>query len=313
MKLYTLLLGLALFIIGFIAYPFATAPRPSAPENFTRHGDPVLIPDLGWERTGVFEPTVMHDGELWRMWYGGGSGDTCAIGYAESIDGIAWSKHGDPVVGFGNGGVDGVACRNYVYKHGGTYYMLFADGLGANGESIYLATSADGIVWNAEPDPVLRPGTWDVSLATTCFWYEKDRSRWVVLYDSMNRNLVWETGLATGIDLRSLEKHPEPLRTLQVAAGGMYGGCSVHREGDIYRMWYHAAPNAGNLPTDIYEATSTDLVNWQRVRNDPVLRRAAWYEVDQVADASVVGTRLYYSGNDNVGFYEGWIALAYVR
>lgn len=57
--------------------------------------NPVLnVGPSAWESGGVEGPTVIFDGGNYRMWYGGTQGDDERIGYAESADGIAWSKAG---------------------------------------------------------------------------------------------------------------------------------------------------------------------------------------------------------------------------
>ena len=49
-------------------------------------------------------------------------------------------------------------------------------------------------------------------------------------------------------------------------------------------MWYHATNNSGGLPTDIYHATSSNLLLWN-VTVGPVLRHLGdgSFEFDQVA------------------------------
>jgi len=64
-----------------------------------------------------------------------------------------------------------------------------------------------------------------------------------------------------------------------------------------YNIWYHAGAN-GNLPTDIYHATSSDLINWSVTPNTPVLSHrgtGAGFAFDQVADPSplTVGNLAY--------------------
>lgn len=82
----------------------------------------------------------------------------------------------------------------------------------------------------------------------------------------------------------------------------MTGGPWVFRALDGYELWYHAS-TGGVLPTDIYHARSSDLMNWTVDSTGPALRRTEGWEVDQVADPSLVEaggqTFLFYDGDDN--------------
>lgn len=52
-------------------------------------GNPVLWPSELWEgHTAVIYGSVLRDGDKYRMWYHGGAG----VSYAESADGIRWTK-----------------------------------------------------------------------------------------------------------------------------------------------------------------------------------------------------------------------------
>lgn len=64
--------------------------------HFTRTSDtPVIAPDVEWENTSTMNPSVIWEEEtqLFKMWYCAGSQyEPRAIGYAESPDGIYWTK-----------------------------------------------------------------------------------------------------------------------------------------------------------------------------------------------------------------------------
>lgn len=64
--------------------------------HFVRTGDdPVLQADQPWEKQAVMCPSVLWDAESkrFRMWYSGGEQyEPTAIGYAESSDGLVWTK-----------------------------------------------------------------------------------------------------------------------------------------------------------------------------------------------------------------------------
>ena len=57
----------------------------------------VVVPlgsDGSSENADVFYPSVILDGNTYKMWYGGFDGSHARIHYATSTDGITWDKHG---------------------------------------------------------------------------------------------------------------------------------------------------------------------------------------------------------------------------
>ncbi|MBN1137101.1 MAG: hypothetical protein JXM73_10965 [Anaerolineae bacterium] len=53
-------------------------------------GNPVL--SEGWDGGGMQPPTVLLDGDTYKMWAASGAGSTAGIGYFESTDGIEWMQ-----------------------------------------------------------------------------------------------------------------------------------------------------------------------------------------------------------------------------
>ncbi len=150
---------------------------------WTKHPTPVLEATLPWEQSfdaggfmvgGVLEPSVLVEGDTWRLWYTafGHEGDAVAyarIGYAESADGVTWTKHPEPV--FLGQGVDfdlaGVS-HTHVIKDPTDGYHLFYVGIGLD-EDLRLghAWSADGLAWEPNPaNPIIEgvAGEWDARL-----------------------------------------------------------------------------------------------------------------------------------------------------
>lgn len=108
-------------------------------------------PPGNWDSLLVGRPSVLVEGDLFRMWYDGRqdlplnapasnvpkSKDSIrAVGYATSRDGIHWTRpHSAPVFGDNAGGVDVVRLLD-------GYAMVYE---GRNGTR--LATSTDGLAW----------------------------------------------------------------------------------------------------------------------------------------------------------------------
>ena len=158
---------------------------------------PVLTEDPAgsWDAGGAYNPCVIRDGSLYRMWYQGFS-DWSRIGYAESADGVSWSKHPQPVLNLGPAGSPdeyGVG-EPTVLKEGNEFKMWYGCYDGWQWR-ICLASSPDGRAWTRQPDnPVLDVGpewAWDEWFASApavvkmrdgyvmyyggVDWYEKSR------------------------------------------------------------------------------------------------------------------------------------------
>ncbi|UCE39257.1 MAG: hypothetical protein JSW00_08580, partial [Thermoplasmata archaeon] len=64
--------------------------------NWNRYpGNPII--DLGppnsWEEVSIHATTVIHDGSTYHMWYSAENSTTHRIGYANSINGLDWTRH----------------------------------------------------------------------------------------------------------------------------------------------------------------------------------------------------------------------------
>ena len=89
---------------GYERGGYATSPDGSV---WTKH--PGYVLDVGvpgaWDELVVRPGTVIHEGATYKMWYNGYSsapGNPGRIGYAESPDGISWTKYEDnPVLDSG--------------------------------------------------------------------------------------------------------------------------------------------------------------------------------------------------------------------
>lgn len=85
----------------------------------------------------IARPTVVRDGDLWRMWFCyRGSDFPYRIGYAESDDAVTWTRQ-DASAGIAaseTGWDSEMLCYPHVFDHSGHRYMLYnGNGYGASG------------------------------------------------------------------------------------------------------------------------------------------------------------------------------------
>ena len=111
-----------------------------------------------FDENGIFPTSVVFDGGTYRMWYTGVDLPDYffTVGYAESPDGVSWTKHPGPVLETGSGWDSWDVSAPSVIFDGSIYHMWYW-GYARDGEDgIGYATSADGIEWAKYPDnPVL--------------------------------------------------------------------------------------------------------------------------------------------------------------
>ena len=258
--------------IGFAKSADGTAWSRSA-EN------PVL--DVGpagaWDAGRVESPTVIKDGDEFKMWYTGeDERGNSAIGYATSEDGIEWTKYaGNPVLKGGTTAWNqsGIA-HPWVILEGGVYNMwLFGSGPTAGGDQVYMlyAESADGVQWKwSDANPLFTP-TWETWFwrpsvvhqgATYQMWYSvlsggENRIAYATSADGFTWTKQGPPAQLSGIAGNWDEKAVEGPAVLFDASLGGYG------------LFY------GNR-TDIGVTLSTDGMNWSNLtRGAPVLERGA--------------------------------------
>ncbi|MGI6495123.1 MAG: hypothetical protein ACOX5G_03380 [Kiritimatiellia bacterium] len=168
--------------------------------------EPVLSPELPWEKAAVMCPHVLWDEreKQYRMWYSGGEQyEPDAIGYATSPDGIRWTQWpanpiftGDPACGWEKYKV--TACQ--VIQQDDRHIMFYIGFRDVHHARIGLARSRDGIHdWERHPDnPVISPGRdgWD---ADACYKpyaiYDREQSLWRLWYNG-RRGHSEQIGLA---------------------------------------------------------------------------------------------------------------------
>jgi beta-1,2-mannosidase len=127
--------------------------------------DPVLSPQgSGWESAGTFNPAVvLHHGKVVMLYRAQDSTGTSRLGYAESTDGLHFTRRPEPVLSpeapyEKDGGVEDPR----LVKIGSLYYLTYT-GYNKHDAQLCLATSRDLIHWDRQG--VILPaykGNWNV-------------------------------------------------------------------------------------------------------------------------------------------------------
>lgn len=164
--------------------------------HWTRLDYPVLMPDRSWERQSLMNPSVLFDEtrKMYQMWYcGGGWFEPDCIGYAESTDGIHWTKHpNNPVFLPEPANIwerSRVAGTSMIYEDG--WYTLFYIGYEDLFKTrICAARSKNGIDgWQRHPaNPLISagmPGDWDceATYKPHLVWDEAG-NRWLMYFNA---------------------------------------------------------------------------------------------------------------------------------
>ena len=290
-----------------------------------KHNKQVLMADEPWEGLSVnhpcaCEPQILFVRELneIRMYYRGGW-YTGGIGVAFSHNGIAWKKYDkNPIFGgsfLDSSGYVGSTMQPWVVapSRSDDKWRLFVS---VNSTKMAIATSWNGLKWEAQEHTYVPLPVNKTIFGNRAAWQESN-GHWYMFQESGMPD-VWEIYLYSSNDGFHwvLENEGLPLRDLQVAPGGAYGGPSLATVDGIlrpqddngdYHLFYHAVAEEGNLPTDIYHAHAPNLRGpWtvEPARRPLFEHLGKGWEYDQVADPSVSVVRsrafMLYDGDNNV-------------
>jgi predicted GH43/DUF377 family glycosyl hydrolase len=276
---------------------------------WTKH--PSYVLSLGtahWESTQVYYPSVLKEMSVYRMWY---SGNGQKIGYAESSDGLSWSRTSlNPVLDAGSSrewDSGGVAVPMVIKDD--SIYRMWYEGASPRWRLGY-AESEDGLNFTKTPlNPVLDlglPGTWEDNLVDEAAVI-KDGSSYKMWY-SGHDGLSYRIGYATAAyGSRFIKQPSNPILDTGPKGSWEAGRVDVptiRYENGTYEVWYMGAPGPGAANSQIGHATSSDGYVWTRSSNNPVLPLGSSGEFDKhsINTHSVLYEngvyKMWYSGAD---------------
>jgi len=277
----------------------------------------------------AFNPFVLRESAgTYKMWYNGYDGIRYRMLFADSPDGIVWTKRGvvidvlTPPWNF-----DSVSSMS-VLKEGATYHMWFTAGFWSGGPGaggfwgqVYHATSSDGRSWSIQ-GPALglgALGTWDDSTTNTP-WVVRDTGGVYRLYyagwDGSPAG-TYRIGLATSATYTGFTRSGVgPI--VDLGPAGAWDDLLLARPnvvmGSRWMMIYGASDGAtgrGGL------AFSDDAgYTWTKWTGNPWLvpdPSPAWDRVAAGSTAYVsdpAGERLYYTGGDGTNYRIGYALLS---
>lgn len=240
-------------------------------------------------------PQILAGPSVYKGWFTNLNG----VNYAESADGISWTRYSsNPVISaYANG---------QVFKYNGIYYHWGQPAASIGSATAYMSTSADGIHWSAQtatnlPTGGTYPNVYYLVIADVI------AGIFYALFSALNgTGSAPNTYLATSADgiTWAMQNSGNP-----VLANVFGMDCSVLKIGSTYYMYGTAnqpgqgnpsAPNFDPLETVLY--SSTDLINWTLVHHS-IHRSGLWESLNSTESGAYATSVLYMPTLNRVGMY----------
>jgi len=230
----------------------------------------IVIPALAGDlQYGTVNATMLYEGSaqllsgtVYKMWLGSGAGN---IYYAESSDGVAWTRSGSPVITS--------QAFPFIIKNGATYH-LYSQTLGGAGNGNFAHyTSSDGISWSLQSSNVFglgAGGQWD----DTVIWYFQpvaiSGGTWYAVYCAGNNATSYQLslGLATSSDGITWTRYGSNPVLVGPNSGSVVNGGALTKVGSTYYMWmYGNQPGQGGAVPNLDPGSgvryqTTDFITW---------------------------------------------------
>ncbi len=213
------------------------------------------IPGSKWESGEVNRPCVIKENGIYKMWYSGQvrpyqPGGVSVICYAESVDGLVWTRRAEPVLVHSREWENhAIMCPHVLHdEEAGLYKMWYSAGDNHEPHSIGYAESPDGLSWSVHPDnPIFVKNP-------ACLWEQhkvvashvlKHDGYYYMFYVGHFHEERGSVGLARSRDgITNWERSPD--NPIVAPDQDSWDSLSVYkpyvmRDGDRWIMWYNGA------------------------------------------------------------------------
>jgi len=180
--------------------------------------NPVIpVGDKGeWDEDGTWDPFVIYEDGVFKMWYGGGVGSHCDWGYATSTDGVNFEKKGQ-ISHLGD-----LEDIHVVHNQMNNKYYLYSwnrkkapwdkvmDSVPPNPSGLFVYTSDNETDFNFENGHriQIKGQEWPAKYSHVI----REGDQWVMFYgEAVTRGNGSSTGIATSEDLINWEKRAFPI------------------------------------------------------------------------------------------------------
>jgi hypothetical protein len=239
----------------------------------------IAIPALAGDYTatnppsaGTYIPTqILFEGNaqvlsgtVYKMWFGANFGATGGIYYAESLDGINWTRRSGQVIA----GFLGPA----IIKNGSTYYMYVQSATAFGTGNYFVFTSTDGINWTNQGDTGIglgAGGAWDSVQTFTMAPVTIINGTWYGLYSATNLG----TGPTGDIGKTGLVTSSNGINWTKYVSNPVLNGWVTQATVNVNGIWYtwiqqnqlgQGSAFGGLDPTESVRYSSPDLINWTK-------------------------------------------------
>jgi pimeloyl-ACP methyl ester carboxylesterase len=260
-------------------------------ESFSKSGSNPLQFSNYYPETGRFQPHVIYDNGLYKMWYASYSGNRFRIAYAISVDGINWQGTTliDPYPQIHNH-------DPFALKEDNNFTLFFAASpLSGAGIKVYKATLSNGnqIVADSIRE-IIRP---------TLPWEGNDVSSPAVIFKNGVYYLfysassgAWKIGLAISHDGVNWNKCPNPILKFNNVYEEADGPTLFEKDNQLF-LFYHLPNRSGIKVTSTSSSLSCNSV-WTQPQI--LLRNDKNYDQNYLTSPSVIEAnnqiKLFYGG-----------------
>lgn len=288
----------------------------------------VVVPQVG--NDAPEQPSVLYesgakiltpngDGNIFKMWFTTGPATTpVGINYAESNDGVSWTRYvSNPVLASRWGG--------RVFKQGGTYYLFCSTQVFATAIQVY--TSSDGLAWTQQNASAIAAGAsgWDSAAVgqLNVLTVDGNGKWWGYYYGAQvagGPTANYYEGLATSTDgIHWIKDANNPVSAFDsgtLADGQAWNGSGAlcfAVVGGTYYAWSQTTASSfpganSNLPTDLMRWRSNspggpwtplNVITYSRTDASEAPNSANGQVADPCVISALGNCYLYYSASTN--------------